>query len=274
MEHDHLDLLIENNFLPQNHIDNPISVSAYDRATAQIIKGKHGGKIQPIYLEIGTIYKLLGVVTLNKGGSISFFPELPGSYEFDHITFNRDLDKDAHHFTQVIDSNRSKVLPISAGMLSNGLRHAITFLVSDTSLLLDAPKQILLNKFSVEHFDQVHESFFTNNKPEGSTLLKLKSSNGTLVVQIYLIPSSADFTAMQPYTETFTKQYPELNLGDETEIELFNAVIPHEYQTEYSFGIQAYNLPGKLNPKFAFVLTARKEGFYANLSNFIRKKKS
>jgi len=253
-----LNLIISNDFLPTNYNDIDTDTSGYQRAVQKIIDGGRSGKIQPVYLMIGKTYKFFGLITLNVGGSISLFPELPGTYGFDHITFNKDLMKDGHHFTQTENGKHKKILPLSAELLDNGLRHAVTFLVSDLNTLKNASKNILLTGFNENHFDEIYESFFTKGKHEGSTILKLDEATGTLVVQMYLIPKDADFTRMNPFLQNVHKLYPELNLDPGTELKMFNAVIPHESHDDFYLGIQSFIIPKKMNCQLAFVMSAKK----------------
>jgi len=127
-------LIVENTFANLSSNNKEIGISVFDRVFNKLITGAGPlGKVHPIYLKFGNYIKTIGVLTLNTSGSYSFFPELPGQPEFDHMTFNKNITKDKHHYTRLTDNGREKVLPITAEHLTNDTYHVASIIVQDHS---------------------------------------------------------------------------------------------------------------------------------------------
>ena len=135
-----LKLVVENAFIDSAHSSSGLGLTVYNRVFNKLMSGGGPlGKVLPLYLEINGNYKIFGILTLNKSGSYSFFPELADGLPFDHITFVKDLSKNNHHYTQVTPSGREKVLPILAEHLSNDMYHGISF-ACDPLMLKEGPE--------------------------------------------------------------------------------------------------------------------------------------
>lgn len=102
-------LVIENNFAISKFNNKELEIDVYDRVFSRLVKeGGPIGKVHPIYLRIGDTLKTFGILTLNKNGSYSFFPEFPGELFFDHMTINYNIKKNRHHYTNINGLKRKK----------------------------------------------------------------------------------------------------------------------------------------------------------------------
>jgi hypothetical protein len=257
-------LIVENTFTNSQATSKDLQLTVFDRVFAKLVnQGAPIGKVQPIYLIAGAQSKTLGILTLNKGGSYSFFPELPGNYDFDHMTFNRDLEKDKHHYTRVTTDGREKVLPISAEFLTNGMYHAATFIFNDYQLLKGVPKEIIYPTLEIKKLKEINDAFITSGNPEGSTLLNLDFVKGSFCMQIFLIPTNIDYSTMTFFLKPFQTTQPDFELENGTMS--FNAIIPHEYQSDYVLGILAFFHKNDVNTTLQIVTSAKQQGFYSKI---------
>ncbi|HMR93418.1 MAG TPA: hypothetical protein PKC69_13940 [Chitinophagaceae bacterium] len=257
-------LIVENTFSDATADSRELQLNVFDRVFSKLVnQGGPIGKVHPIYLMAGEKSKTLGVLTLNKGGSYSFFPELPGEYDFDHMTFGKDLVKNNHHYTRVTAERREKVLPINAELLTNGMYHAVTFVFRQFSLLKPIPKEVIYPEVNVAVVREIGDSFLTSGNPEGSTLLELLPGEGAFCMQFFLIPKSVDYRRMTFFLRPFESIQPGFKLVDGTRP--FNAVIPHEYQDDYMLGLLSFFHQGDIGTTLQIVSSAQKKGFYSKL---------
>src|SRR5256885_9619827 len=95
-----LKLVVENTFVDSTKSSTDLGLTVFERVFNKLVaEGGPLGKVQPIYLDLKGRHKMFGVLTLNKSGSYSFFPQFPGRLPFDHMTFVKDLSKNNHHYT-------------------------------------------------------------------------------------------------------------------------------------------------------------------------------
>lgn len=260
-------LMVENVFIESTTSSTELGITVFERVFHKLMyEGGPLGKIQPIYLKIADRYKLFGVLTLNKAGSYSFFPELPDGLHFDHMTFVKDLKKNNHHYTRTTNTGREKVLPIQAELLSNGIYYAATFAVKELSYIKDAPKEIIYPYIEGEAINEVTEAFSTGGELEGSIIINLNNPNGALCIQFFLIPKEVDYKKMLPYPAPVKKFQAGFDIEDGTKVELANAVIPHQYQDEYVLGVQAFFYNKQFDSDILITTSAGKKGFYSKIA--------
>lgn len=246
--------------LSSNNIE--LNINVFDRVFRKLLnEGGPLGKVQPVYLRLGRHIKTLGVITLNKNGSYSFFPEMADTSEFDHMTFNKDLKRDKHHYTRVIGSKREKILPITAEELTNGVYHVATIVFRNQSILKSAPKEIIYPEVPISRLEEIKSAFITEGKLEGVTIIELKSEIGSICIQLFLVPRHVDYSLMSIYSKPFRWNQPDFELQDGTY--LFNAIIPHEYQKEYSLGILSFMYEKGVNQDIQIITSSKRDGFYS-----------
>jgi hypothetical protein len=258
-----LRLVVENTFIDSAQSRNDLGLTVFERVFNKLMSGKGPlGKVLPLYLEINGSYKIFGVLTLNKGGSYSFFPELPDGLPFDHITFVKDLSKNNHHYTKVTPTGRERILPIHAEHLSNDMYHGISF-ACDPLMLKEAPKEIHYPEIDVENFKEIQTSFLTSGRPEGSIIIKLGKNGGTVCLQFFLIPTKTDYRKMTIFLEAFRKIQKDFDIREGQEIR--NTVVPHQYQSAYVLGIEAFLYDKKIDHPSLIVGAANRAGFYSKI---------
>jgi len=259
-----LSLVVENTFIDSAQSSNDLGLTVFKRVFNKLMSdGGPLGKVLPIYLRINGGYKIFGVLTLNKSGSYSFFPEFPGDLPFDHITFVKDLSKNNHHYTKLSPAGREKVLPIHAEHLSNDMYHGISF-ACDASLLKEAPKEIHYPEIDTEHLKEIQAAFLTSGRPEGSIIIQSGTNEDAVCMQFFLIPTTTDYRRMTIYPEVFQKVQKDFEIKEGQGMN--NTVVPHEYQTAYVLGIETFLYDKKMDNPFVIVGAADKAGFYSKIN--------
>jgi hypothetical protein len=198
-----LKLIIENDFLEDvTGTSDDYGITVFERVFNKLLSDSGSlGKVQPIYIKTNNGYKIFGIITLNKSGSYSFFPELADGLPFDHVTFTKDLSKNSHHYTRISRRGREKILPLYAEHLSNGTYHALSF-ACDPLFLKNAPKEVNYPEVKTCNLKEISDAFLTAGKPQGSTLLDLSVSNdSTIFIQFFLIPKTVDYRKMMFYPD-------------------------------------------------------------------------
>lgn len=264
--HQKMKLVIENTFSPDLKLDSDeIGISVYRRVFKKLLDS-HGslGKVQPIYFRIDGEHKVFGIVTINKSGSFSFFPELPGDPFFDHVTFNRDLSKNEHHFTRVSDKKREKVLPLHAQHLSNNMYHAVSFSYNSDYLRV-APKYVHYPEIPLSDCMEVQDAFFVSSKTYGSTVVDLHDGGPAIHAQFFLIPADVDVHRMKPYVGVYKGYENETKVIEVEYLKMACAVIPHVYQEEYVLGLGVFRGESMQNSVF-IGSAASKNGFFQKLN--------
>jgi len=260
-----LKLIIENSFIESTATSSELGITVYERVFNKLAKeGKSLGKVQPIYIEIHGTYKIFGVLTLNKSGTYSFFPEFTDGLPFDHITFVKDLSKNNHHYTRNTPDGREKVLPIFAEHLTNGMYHALSF-ACEPSFLKDAPREVFYPEVNVDSASELTDAFFTAGTQEGSILIKPGEGTGTVCVQFFLIPKETDYKNMIIYPEGYKKIQTDFEIEEGREVSTSYTVVPHVYQTDYVLGIAVFFYNKKMDSPLMIAGAANREGFYSKI---------
>jgi len=166
--------------------------SVFNRVFSKLFeKGLHPGKILPIFLIIDGDYKIFGALTLNSGGSVSFFPDFYKLDQFDHLTLSRDFIEKKGHLTKLdLDGKHRKVVHLEASELANGYYHLITFIMKDGDLLMDAPSNIDCPDIQYENDEekQKYIAILEDVVNLGHCILDFPDGDGFYCVQILIYP--------------------------------------------------------------------------------------
>lgn len=258
-------LIVENTFTDAINNSREMGLTVFDRVFNKLLRQDSPlGKVHAIYLKTQTLEKTIGVLTLNESGSYSLFLEVPGETGFDHLTFNKNLQKDTHHYTRLTEDRREKVLPITAQHLTNGTYHAASIVIRDHSLLKNIPKEVIYPEVEQNKLHRIEKAFLTSGSPEGSTIISLNGNNEPICLQLFLIPKDVDHKLMMAFIEPFKSIQADFELADGTNIQ--NYLIPHEQHDEYSLGIVAFLYDKQIEPPFYIVTAAKQQGFYSKLN--------
>lgn len=257
-------LEIENTFTESTKSNLEHGHTVYDRVFHKL-KNHSGplGKVHPIYFKTETLKKTFGILTLNQSGSYSLFLELPGKTDFDHLTFNKDLSKDTHHYTAIGEKGNKKVLPISATQLSNGTLHAATIVIRDHTLLKNIPKKVIYPAVPVDEKHRIEKAFLTSGNPEGSSIMQIQGTGQTICFQIFLVPKNVDYKLMTIFPQPYQEIQKDFDLGVITHTQC--SIIPHEEHDEYSLGIVAFLYSKIVDPPLLILTHAKQQGFYSKL---------
>lgn len=233
------------------------------------------GWIKFIIVKEGDDYRLIGAITINTGGSISFFPDTyPDkaiSYkedrskgkviespfpEYDHMTLAKNFLKDGGHITAISDKGRKKVKSHKVNILENKDYHWLSIVVANFSFLNDVPPEVSLPIFSIDeeltstHSEMLTESirncFFVIEFPE-------KIVNGKLgCIQIILTEKSKISKENKVYMTPFNSSVfgdlviPEKTLATEL-------VIKTEKNQDYDVLIKVFTLTAKADRAIYFI---------------------
>ena len=168
--------------------------TAFNRSLAKLSEDKlHPGKVLRVLVHINDDYKVLGVVTLNTGGSLSFFPDFYKLNEFDHLTLNKDFVSKKGHLTRVENNGKHKKVlqPIEVPQLPSGNYHLVTFGMKDGDLLMDLPQEIIYP--DIEFDDAQEQNFIELLKDALHTdaqMLDFPEEKGAAFIQIQVVPKN------------------------------------------------------------------------------------
>lgn len=261
-----LQIIVDNSFVTWNKNNKDLWINVFDRVFNKLVSQWHSlWKILPIYIEFDNRTILFGVVTLNEGWSFSFFPELPKHPDFfDHITFNKEITQNKHHYTRIANDRREKLLPIHIQHLSNGLYHAMTFTFSDKKLFKDAPKEIIYPAVDREKLQEIKKSFITSGKPEWSIILKIDDRNiESYMIQFFLIPKGVDYKNIdKPFMEII--KWFGFGFDHNYIKRVYCSVIPHEYNDNYCIWITIFSIE-RIKLPFSILTSRNKAWFYSKI---------
>jgi hypothetical protein len=191
-----LELSIQNPFITKVTREDR-RPTVFHRAFSKLFEEElHPGKIFPIFLKIEDDYKVFGALTLNTGGSVSFFPDFYNLHEFDHLTLNRDFIEKKGHLTKVnLDNNKhKKIAHLEASEMANGYFHLITFFMKNGDLLMDSPSNIELPViyYQSEEEKQKYITMIEDAVSIGHCILDFPDEPGLYCIQILVYPKGID----------------------------------------------------------------------------------
>lgn len=182
-------------------IDNPFSTkvtrlerksTVFKRAYYQLTEKKlNPGKLVPIFTHIGGEYKMFGVLTLNTGGSVSFFPDFYNLDNFHHLTLSIDFINKKCHLTKVESTglHTKTVYLETSPLIGNKYYHLITFGMDSDDLLMDSPSKIEIPTITyiTEEEGQKYNNWI-NESAHGTSTLDFPDEPGSYFAQIFIIP--------------------------------------------------------------------------------------
>lgn len=233
--------------------------TVFVRAYAQLTtRKKNPGQIIPVFTRIENDYQMFGIVTLNTGGSVSFFPDFYNLDNFDHLTINADFTRKKGHFTKVEKTGTHEKFHNfeAAPLVGNDYRHLITFGMNDGNLLMDSPPEIKLPKITYDSEEErlVYISSIENSVLGGPCLLEFPDEAGAYFIQILIVPKggSRDETAIE---RTFIEKLLVQNASLEGQIHNCNKIdIPTPEKCGFTICIITLKVPGQVRGSFAFLM--------------------
>lgn len=275
-ESQEIGVIIENTFTTSDKNSKELNITVFERVFHKLIFEKSGiGKIIPVYVKNKDDYRILGVFTLNRSGSTSFFPEhLKGvDIFFDHLTLDRDLNKNAH-LTHLIGERRKKLSPIALALTNRGFYHLITFVFQDLDKLKLAPGKIMCPKVNFKQKELLKDSLFSKGIFNGSLMLELHDEKGPIIFQLLLIPKGIDCNDLSFVKEPLK---PILNDKQLRNFKMGITWFEHKFQDEYKLGVLFFRCSQEINMPLFLGYSFDKSGFYFNsldgeLNNSMMKK--
>lgn len=262
-------LNVTNSFSSSTKSSIDLGHTVYNRVFHKLVA--HNGsiwKIHPIYIKIWEVEKTLGILTLNNGG-YSLFLEIPDDSWFDHLTL-WSLAKNNHHLTRTTEKGNEKVMPINTEMLSNNTHYVGTILVKDRNLLKPIPKEVIYPPIPLDRINEIEKSFLTSDIFEWSSIFQLNEGQGTICVQIFLIPKDVDMKAMTPFPARLTDIQTDFNFSVVKNAQMY--VIPHDKDIGYNLGIVIFLYDNPIDSDLSIFTWAKKEWFYSKIAILFKKK--
>ena len=256
-----IELTIHNPFATKS-LRSERDSTAFTRAYAQLTLAKKSpGKIIPIFAYLEGDYRIFGILTLNIGGSVSFFPDFYKLDNFDHLTLNANFIQKKGHFTKVEESGaRPRLFNFEGSPLTgNDYYHLITFGMDNGDLLMDAPSEIELPKISYStEEERLEYTKLIENSAHGHSILEFPDEEGAYFVQILVLPKEKSIDGL-----AVERTFIEKLLVSQTSLErqIYNCKkieIPTPEKSDFSICILTLRVPGKVKGSFGFMM-AQKE---------------
>ncbi|MBI3494803.1 hypothetical protein HY004_02370 [Candidatus Saccharibacteria bacterium] len=247
-----IELSIENPYATHNlrHNREP---TAFARAFRHLSLGLNPGKVVPVFMHIDNDHKLFGIFTLNKGGSVSFFPDFYKLNNFDHITLSKDFIKNKGHLTKVSEAGKhSKSISIEASLLSNGNYHLVTFGMEDGGLLMDSPPQIELPPvtYNSEEEQKRYHAWIEQAVDCGISILYFPKELGFYCVQIIVSPKGHSGQGMSVVTNFIQRLLVDSEVIDSNQRNCQVVTIPTTENCDFMLHILTFRVNNKLSTPF------------------------
>lgn len=252
-----IELSITNPFATKSlRVDRKPTV--FNRALAKLSSdGMNPGKIIPIFIYIDDEYKMFGIITLNTGGTVSFFPDFYNLDNFDHLTLGANFIEKKGYLTKVKSNTKhSKYLHLEASPLTGGYYHLITFAMEGGDLLMDAPPQIELPviEYNSETKMEKFNAWINDSISAGHCKLKFPNANGFYCIQMLVLPKGAS-TAFCQVNTSHLEMFLSSPSAFEKEIISQQVIIPTPEKSDFSICILTFKVDKKLNAPFGFSMS-------------------
>ena len=241
-----INIKLTNSLISENLPRPNRTPTIYIRTLKHLIAlGRHPGRIIPVYLKILNDFKVLGAFTLNKNGSVSFFPDLAELDLFDHLTVDKNFISKGGHFTTLDSKNKHrKYMSFDITRLDSGDYHIITFVIPNGDLLMDVPSSIDFPSVLVDdHRENEYMSILQEAIQNDTYIITFpENTEGLYCVQILYVSNSkqeSDIAIWTNIIQKFTKNIKDL----ENPIYAKKAIIPLPGM-DFSVSITAFRFPG------------------------------
>jgi len=234
--------------------------TVFTRAIARLTdEKKHPGQIMPIFAVIEKDYKIFGALTLNTGGSVSFFPDFYNLDNFDHLTMNGDFILKKGHLTKIeTDGKRKKPIHLVASELKSGNYHLITFLMKDGDLLMDAPPEI--DYGAVEYQDEAEQNKFhqwiNESVGAGHLVIEFPDEDGNFGIQIQLIDKAKPAANFAVESSVIENSLAEEKSLKDVVFNVRQTIIPTSEKSDFDVCILTFRLPYEIKSPFIFSMAA------------------
>ena len=252
---------INNSLKSKNPAREDRKPTVYGRAIRKLTAdGRHPGKLVQLYAEFNGDYKIFGIITLNTGGSISFFPDFYNLDNFDHLTLNKDFIRKKGHLTVVTDEGgRKKLFDFEADKLDTGDYHLITFVMKDGDLLMDSLTEIEFPE--IEYKDEERDSFLVllqNALHNVPYMITFPEEEGAYCIQILIVPKGKDIDKVSinttPVEKMLLSSEPLANILMSKRLE-----IKTSESSDFSLCIFSFKVNNELSAPMGFLMTQSKK---------------
>ncbi len=252
-----LELTLENLLITKN-IRPDRQTTIYIRTLSRLAdEKKNPGTIIPLFVDMEGDYKILGALTLNSGGSVSFFPDFYSLDNFDHITLNANFIEKKGHLTKIGTSgDRKKPMHVEASQLIDGsYYHLVTFVMNDGELLMDAPPVMQAPdiEYSTEEEKHLFTSWLEVALSNANCVLEFPAKKGFYAIQILILPKGSDPEKLAVHRDSI-----EIALEHSVSFENQNFIckkmeIPTSERSDFSICIVMFRVPHELKAAAFFM---------------------
>jgi hypothetical protein len=253
---------IENPFVTKNPRPERRS-GLFSRAYRQLTEARlNPGQIVALFTRIHGDYKLFGVLTLNGGGSVSFFPDFYRLDNFDHLTLSRDFIAKQGHLTKVeTDGSHTKTVLLKASALAGtDYHHLITFGMNTDDLLMDAPREIPLPPISYTSEEERQKYIrWIEGSGKGHAVLDFPEGEGAYFVQVLVLPKGKSSTGLAVERGAVEQLVdPAISLEGKT-ISSLKIDIPTPDNSDFSICILTFRVEGGVRGGFGLIMASAEE---------------
>jgi hypothetical protein len=232
--------------------------TVFKRAMARLSdQGLNPGKIIPIFTYINGNYKIFGILTLNIGGSVSFFPDFYQLDNFDHLTLSTNFIEKKGHLTKVaINGKHRKSLHLEASEMLNGNYCLITFAMVDDDLLMDAPPQIEYTEihYNNEEEGEKYNTWINESVSSGHCILTFPEGDGSYCVQVLILPKGRTTEGLAVNRDPIEKFLLSPISLEEKVFIVKKIEIPTSERSDFSICMLTFKVPYELKGPFGFMM--------------------
>ncbi len=211
------------------------------------------GRIIPAYVEIEDDYKVLGAFTINTGGGFSFFPDIVGFNQSDHLTFGKDLIASGGHFTAIENKKHRKIISFDSVPLEGDSKHLFTVCFENKSVLMDLPKVIKMPLIAFNEEDESkYKEVLQQSYKGNSMMLSFPEGEGVYCIQAFAVPlnEGEGINIFHPPLGQMFNALQDLN----QEIQAKKIFIETHENSDYKISLVCFKLIGKLKWTAGFIV--------------------
>lgn len=212
------------------------------------------GKVIPLFTYINDNHKLFGAITLNLGGSVSFFPDFYHLSNFDHLTLSKDFMKKKGHTTPT-DSRNEKINIEATALAGNDYYHLITFGMDSDDLLMDSPSEIQIPHVSYTTKEEKEKyTKWIEGSAHGYSVLKFPEGDGSYFVQVLILPKGRPTTELA-VERSFVENILECPISLESKTITAQKIdIPTPDKSDFSICILTFRVENRVRGTFSFMM--------------------
>lgn len=273
-KHDMEPLIITiTNMNPSSHARENRNTTVFNRVYSQLTERKmNPGKVIPLIIKINNDNRIFGAITLNSGGSVSFFPDFHRFQGFDHLTLNSDFIFKKGHATRIEqDGTRPKEIFFVASPLSNSpYYHLITFGMDDDTFLMNSPGFIKLPPiFCSTASEKNMYDDWAKQSCAGQAILEFPDEEGAYFIQVLILPKNSSTSGLAVVRSFVEKMTPPGSVSCEETFNCKKIDIPTPDKCDFSICVLCFRLRCGVNGTFSFLMSQDPDKPSSDIAKFV-----